>query len=72
MPRILPFALASLINKLSPSITKINSRGDKGHPFLIPLEAVKKHEGVPLIKIAKLTEMRQPMIQLTPPKGIPI
>ena len=72
MPRILPLAFASLIRRLIPPMTKINSRGDKGQPFLIPLVAVKKHVGVPFTKIAKFTVVTHPIIQLTPPRGTPI
>ena len=41
IPLIKPFLRASSIRRLSPSITRINSRGDRGHPCLIPREAVK-------------------------------
>ena len=67
-----PLFLASFIIKLSPSMTKMNSSGDKGQPCLIPREAGKKLEGVPLTKTAKLTEEIQLMIQLTVRSGTPI
>ena len=57
MPLIFPLFRASFIKRLSPSMTRINRRGDKGHPCRIPLVAVKKEEGLPLI--SKLLLMEQ-------------
>ena len=48
IPLMRPLFLASLIIKLSPSMTRMNSSGDNGQPCLIPLDAVKNLEGVPL------------------------
>ena len=50
----------------------MNSKGDNGNPCMMPLNAVKNLEGVPLSITLKFTEERQPIIQLTPPKGTPI
>ena len=72
IPRIKPLDLASQMRRLRPSMTRMKRRGDKGHPCQIPREAVKKVEGVPLIRTAKLTEERHPIIQLTVRRGIPI
>ena len=47
IPLIRPCLRASSIRRLSPSITRMNKRGERGHPFLIPREAVKKLEGDP-------------------------
>ena len=72
MPLILPFDLASSINKLSPSMTSMNSRGDNGHPCLMPQDAVKKQEGEPLTRREKIADEIQPKIQFTPTNGTPI
>ena len=72
MPLIFPLFWVSLINRLSPSMTRINSRGDNEQPYLIPLVAEKKQEGVPFTCKEKFAEDKQPMIQLTPIRGTPI
>ena len=72
IPLIKPFDFTSLISKLRPSITSMNKREDKGKPFLIPLEEVKKFEGVPLTNTKKLADERKPIIQYTTCKGTPI
>ena len=50
----------------------MNKSGDKGQPCLRPREAGKKEEDEPLIRTAKLAEVMQPRIQLTPIRGTPI
>ena len=72
IPLMRPLFLASLISRLRPSITKINRSGDNGHPCLIPREAGKKLEGVPLTKTAKFAVETQLIIQLTVRRGTPI
>ena len=72
MPLTFPLRFASSIKRLSPSINKMNSKGDRGHPYLKPLEAGKKEEDDPFIRTAKLAEEMQPRIQLTPIRGTPI
>ena len=47
-------------------------RGERGNPYLMPLEAVNKCNGEPFISRAKLTEVMQPIIQFTPSRGKPI
>ena len=53
-------------------MTKMNNRGDKGHPCLMPQEAVKKQEGEPLTRMEKFADDIQPIIQFTPTIGTPI
>ena len=53
-------------------MTRMNNSGERRHPCLIPLEAAKNQEGVPLTRIAKLADERQAIIQLTPMRGSPI
>ena len=53
---------ASAIKRLSPSIISMKSKGDKGQPCLIPREALKNFEGVPLIRIEKFAKVRHPII----------
>ena len=53
-------------------MTRMNKRGDSGHPYLIPREAEKKEEGEPLTSTEKLAEEMHPIIQFTPTRGIPI
>ena len=72
IPQIRPWSLASDIKRMSPSITRIKSNGDRGNPCLMPQEAEKNFEGVPLTRIAKFAEVRHPMIQLTTKSGTPI
>ena len=60
IPLILPLTFASSINKLSPSITRMNNRGDKGHPCLMPRVAVKKGEGEPFTRMEKLQKKYSP------------
>ena len=72
IPLMRPCSLASEIRRLSPSITSMKSKGDKGQPCLIPLEAAKNFEGVPLIRTAKLAEVRNPIIQFKSRRGTPI
>ena len=72
IPLISPFNFASLINRLRPSMTRMNRRGDKGHPCLMPLETLKKFEGVPFTSTTKFADDKQPIIQLTPRRGTPI
>ena len=62
IPMMRPCSLASMIKRLSPSITSMKRKGDKGKPCLIPLEEVKNFEGVPLIRTAKFAELRYPII----------
>ena len=72
IPLIRPLFLASAIIILSPSITSIKSRGERGHLWQIPLEAGKKLEGIPLMSTTKFADVIQPIIQLTVRRGIPI
>ena len=72
IPLIFPLLCASLIKRLSASMTRINSNGDKGKLFLMPWEARKKIKGDPFTSSAKFANDRQPIIQLTPTSGIPI
>ena len=48
----------------------MNNKGDKGQPCLIPLEAGKKSDGVPLTKTAKQALETHPIIQFTPIRGM--
>ena len=66
IPLMRPCSLASEIKRLNPSMTRMNNSGERGHPCLIPLEAAKNQEGVPLTRIAKLADERQTIIHLTP------
>ena len=50
----------------------MKSSGERGKPYLIPLEALKNLDGASLIKTTKFVEVRQPIIQLTPRRGTPI
>ena len=71
IPLMRPCSLASVIKRQSPSITSMKSKGERGQPCLIPLEAAKNFEGVPLIRTAKLAEVRHPVIQFTVRRGTP-
>ena len=42
--------VALFMNLLSPSIIKMNRKGDNGSPFLMPLDNQKGLVGAPLIK----------------------
>ena len=72
IPLMSQCSLASAISRLSPSIIKMKSKGDKGQPCLIPREALKNFDGVPLIRTTKFAEVRQAIIQLTLRRGTPI
>jgi hypothetical protein len=50
---------------LKASMTTTNKRGDRGSPYLSPLELLKKPDGEPLTKIEKRTEEIQYDIQET-------
>jgi hypothetical protein len=50
MPIISPAAVALFMLLMSPSIIKMNKKGDSGSPCLIPLEGHKGLAGDPLIK----------------------
>jgi hypothetical protein len=68
-PEIFPSDYAFLSRRLSPSITNIKSRGDKGHSFLSPRPLWKKGIGPPLIKIAKedvLTQLFLQFVSMSP------
>ena len=69
---IRPFSLPYLIKRLRPSMTSMNSRGDKGQPCLMPLDAPKNFEGVPLTSTAEFVDVKHPIIQLTLIRGTPI
>jgi hypothetical protein len=58
-----------LRERLSPSITRMNMRGDSGKPYLKALSLWKNTVDSPLIKMAKVAEDTHPMIQLV--VGIP-
>jgi len=60
---IFPSACACLSIKLSPFITKINSKGDKGQPCQIPRPLQKKGEGPPFTKTTKEVVLTQLIIQ---------
>jgi hypothetical protein len=64
IPVILPLAWLSFNARLSPSIMRMKSKGDKGHPCHSPLPLLKKSIGSPLIKIAYVAELTHPMIHL--------
>ena len=72
IPRMRPWSLALDIKRLRPSMTRIKSSGDRGQPCLMPREAEKNFEGVPLTRTTKFAEVRHPMIQLTTRRGAPI
>jgi hypothetical protein len=50
MPVISLAAVALFMLLLSPSIIRMNMKGDSGSPFLMPLEGQKVLAGAPLIK----------------------
>ena len=58
IPLMSQCSLASAISRLSPSIIKMKSKGDKGQPHLIPREALKNFDGVPLIRTTKFADVR--------------
>jgi len=59
---ICPSICAFLRRRQRPSITKIKSRGDKGHPCLIPRPLWKKRVGKPLINIEYVPVVTQHII----------
>jgi hypothetical protein len=69
MPEIVPSKMLFFIKRLSPSIAKINNKGDRGHPCQSPLPLLKKSVASPLRKIAKVEVVTQLIIQLD--KGMP-
>ena len=71
-PVMIPRCCAFRINRLRLSMISIDSRGERGHPCLMPLDPVKNLEGMPLTNTAKFDDITQPKIQLTPTVGIPI
>ena len=72
MPLMRPWDLASTIKRLSPSMTSMKSKGERGQPCLMPREALKNFEGVPLTRTTKIVEEIKAIIQLTPRRGMPI
>ena len=72
IPWILSFLFASPIRRLIPSIKSIKSKGKRGQPCLIPLDAAKNFEGVPLISTAKFVDEMHPIIHLIARRGTPI
>ena len=72
IPLMRPCDLASTIKRLSPSMTKMKSKGEREQPCMMPHEALKNFEGVPLTKTVKFAEEIQAIIHLTPRRGMPI
>jgi hypothetical protein len=63
-PEIKPPSFVFLSILLKTSITRRKRRRERGSPYLIPLELLKKPTGDPLINIEKRTEEIQDLIQL--------
>ena len=59
-----PLEAFACISLLKASVTRNNNNGDRGQPFLRLLEAIKKCEAEPLIRIAKVVEENQASIHL--------
>jgi hypothetical protein len=59
IPFKLPFPEVSFRDLLRLSTTKRKTRGDKGHPCIIPLLGLKKGEATPFIRITKEVELIQ-------------
>jgi hypothetical protein len=62
-PRNGPSDWAFFKDRLSPSMTKIKSKGESGHPCLSPLLLLKNLVSSLLIRVAKVVETTQAMIQ---------
>ena len=71
-PSILLSPSELCINQLKASTTNMNTKGERGHPFLMPLVARKNIEGDPLISTAKEVDWIHPITQSTISKAIPI
>ena len=72
IPKITPLPCPLVISKLKLSIISIKRRGDRGQPYLIPIDTGKNLEGVPLMRTTKLEDSTQPIIQFIKVPGIPI
>ena len=72
LPTIAPLCCALEISRLRLLIIKIKKSGERGNPYLMPLETRKKLEGVPLTSTTKFEDSTQPIIQLTPTTDTPI
>ena len=72
IPAIAPLFCALEMSKLRLSIIKIKRSGERGNPYLMPLEIGKKMEGVPLTSTTKFEDSTQAIIQLTPTTGTTI
>ena len=61
-PSVIPVSSALIINLLRTSATRVKRKGERGSPYLNPLEALTQPFAFPLTKIAKLEEDKQPLI----------
>jgi hypothetical protein len=63
IPETVPLTRLSFSIKLRPSITRIKSNEDSGHPWRTPLPQLKKSVASPFIKTEKDVEVTQDIIQ---------
>ena len=60
-----PLAIVALIEWLRPSSIRMKRKGERGSPYLIPLDGEKGCDGTPLIRMEKKAEKVRVVIQLT-------
>ena len=56
LPDNFPSFIVAPIILLRPSMNNINKNGERGNPFLKPMENLKKFEGEPMTKTTQFVE----------------
>ena len=59
------FSIAAWMERLRPSARMMKRKGERGYPYLIPLEGEKGHEGTPLMRREKNAKEVRFIIQVT-------